>query len=77
MGGGSIERLGFLAPFRAALEKVGVETVLFSGIEPNPQARTINKAAALASAARKSRVCHRIWRWFGLRCFQSGCNFSS
>ncbi|WP_051203985.1 iron-containing alcohol dehydrogenase [Hugenholtzia roseola] len=48
MGGGSIERLGFLAPFRAALEKVGVETVLFSGIEPNPQARTINKAASLA-----------------------------
>lgn len=48
IGGGTVEKLGYLQPVRDAFEKEGVSTVLFSGVEPNPQVRTINKAAQFA-----------------------------
>ncbi len=48
IGGGSVKRLGFLEPMQKALHKAGIQTMLFEGIEPNPQAKTINKAAQVA-----------------------------
>ncbi|MFU8811804.1 MAG: iron-containing alcohol dehydrogenase [Balneolaceae bacterium] len=47
IGGGSVKRLGFLDEVQSGLKNEGVETVLFEGIEPNPHADTINRAAAL------------------------------
>lgn len=45
IGGGSVERLGYLGRVQHGLKKAGVETTLFKGIEPNPTSKTINKAA--------------------------------
>ena len=45
MGGGSVERLGFLQPVVEQLEAQGVALTIFRGIEPNPEASTINRAA--------------------------------
>lgn len=50
-GGGSVERLGYLALCVDALKQSGCSVEIFSGIEPNPDAATINKAAAEASAS--------------------------
>jgi alcohol dehydrogenase YqhD (iron-dependent ADH family) len=50
MGGGSLEKLGYLAPLQDAFENAGVKTVVFKGIEPNPQAKTVNAAAKFARA---------------------------
>jgi alcohol dehydrogenase YqhD (iron-dependent ADH family) len=46
-GGGSVERMGYLDEVTTHLEKRGLEFTLFEGIEPNPHAQTIDKAAAL------------------------------
>ncbi|MCW3062373.1 MAG: hypothetical protein JWQ02_4194 [Capsulimonas sp.] len=43
-GGGTVERLGYLKEVTDALVAAGVEIVHFSGIEPNPESATINKA---------------------------------
>jgi alcohol dehydrogenase YqhD (iron-dependent ADH family) len=45
IGGGSVKRLGYLATVTNALNSAGVSTELFEGIEPNPNAPTVNKAA--------------------------------
>ncbi|MCC5907198.1 MAG: iron-containing alcohol dehydrogenase [Balneolaceae bacterium] len=47
IGGGSVQKLGYLDEVIAHLEKRGLEYTLFEGIEPNPHAATIDKAAAL------------------------------
>ncbi len=47
IGGGSVKRLGFLEEVTSHLEKRNMEFTLFEGIEPNPHAQTIDKAAAL------------------------------
>ncbi len=44
-GGGSIHKLGYFEYVAAALNKAGVAIVEFSGIEANPLAQTINRAA--------------------------------
>jgi alcohol dehydrogenase YqhD (iron-dependent ADH family) len=46
VGGGSTERLGYLAEVTAALEQAGLRVSVFRGIEPNPEAATINRATA-------------------------------
>jgi alcohol dehydrogenase YqhD (iron-dependent ADH family) len=46
-GGGSVKRLGFLDNVVKSLENREIQVVLFEGIEPNPHAQTIDKAAAL------------------------------
>ncbi len=48
IGGGSVERLGYLDRVQHGLNKTGLETKLFKGIEPNPTSKTINKAAEQA-----------------------------
>ncbi len=45
IGGGSMERLGYLKRVSGAIEKNGGEVQVFRGIEPNPHANTIDKAA--------------------------------
>ena len=47
IGGGSVKKLGYLDEVSAELEKRGMEITLFNGIEPNPHAQTIDKAAAI------------------------------
>lgn len=47
IGGGSVKRLSFLDKVASQLEKRNMEFTLFEGIEPNPHAQTIDKAAAL------------------------------
>lgn len=50
-GSGSVVRLGYLAEVLRLLEKAGLRTTHFSGVEPNPEAVTINRAAAQLRAA--------------------------
>ncbi len=50
-GSGSVVRLGYLAEVSALLEEAGVKITHFAGIEPNPEAVTINRAAAELRAA--------------------------
>jgi alcohol dehydrogenase YqhD (iron-dependent ADH family) len=45
IGGGSVKKLGYLDAITSALHTAGVATLLFEGIEPNPNAPTVNKAA--------------------------------
>ncbi|TVR36729.1 MAG: iron-containing alcohol dehydrogenase, partial [Balneolaceae bacterium] len=47
IGGGSVKRLGFLDKVLKSLEHRDIKVTLFEGIEPNPHAQTIDKAAAL------------------------------
>ncbi len=49
-GGGSVERLGYLKETGDALAAAGVKLSYFSGIEPNPESATIDKAAAYLKA---------------------------
>lgn len=49
-GGGTVQKLGYLDLVSGALGKAGVKLSTFSGIEPNPEAATINKAVAQAKA---------------------------
>ena len=46
VGGGSCERLGYLSEVTSALEHAGLRVSVFRGIEPNPEAATINRATA-------------------------------
>lgn len=50
-GGGSVQKLGYLAQVKKALEGEGLKVTLFSGIEPNPESATINQAAGKLKAA--------------------------
>lgn len=52
-GGGTVERLGYLKEVVDALGEAGVTVERFDGIEPNPEAATINRAGV---RARESRV---------------------
>ncbi len=47
IGGGSVKKLGYLDAVTSALHTAGVATLLFEGIEPNPNAPTVNKAAEI------------------------------
>ena len=51
IGGGSVERHGYLQKLQAMLKDAGVESVLFRGIEPNPHLETCIKAAKQAREA--------------------------
>lgn len=51
LGGGTVERLGFLQPLATRLQSHGLQLTYFRGIEPNPEATTINRAAAEAKQA--------------------------
>ncbi|MFA5928672.1 MAG: iron-containing alcohol dehydrogenase [Candidatus Margulisiibacteriota bacterium] len=50
IGQGSVKKNGYLDQVVNMLKDIGVETVIFEGIEPNPRAGTIDKAAELARA---------------------------
>lgn len=45
-GGGTVARLGYLSAVTDALEAAGVAVTHFSGIEPNPESETVNRATA-------------------------------
>lgn len=47
IGGGSVKSLGYLDDVMKHLKKRKFDVTLFEGIEPNPHAQTIDKAAAL------------------------------
>jgi alcohol dehydrogenase YqhD (iron-dependent ADH family) len=47
VGGGSVERLGYLAEVSGALAQAGLRVTVFRGIEPNPESATINRAVAV------------------------------
>lgn len=47
IGGGSVKRIGYLDEVKANLSQRNIEFVLFEGIEPNPHAVTIDRAAAI------------------------------
>lgn len=48
IGGGSVERLGYLDNIIASLENNNITTKIFRGIEPNPYSQTINQGAQAA-----------------------------
>jgi alcohol dehydrogenase YqhD (iron-dependent ADH family) len=50
-GSGSVVRLGYLAQVKGLLTEVGVKITEFTGIEPNPEAETVNRATAVLCAA--------------------------
>jgi len=45
IGGGTVKRLGYLQTVLDSLKENNIETLVFEGIEANPDAETINKAA--------------------------------
>jgi alcohol dehydrogenase YqhD (iron-dependent ADH family) len=45
-GGGTVAKLGYLAEVSGALGEAGLKTTFFSGIEPNPESTTIDRATA-------------------------------
>ncbi|MEN9840743.1 MAG: hypothetical protein RL376_543 [Verrucomicrobiota bacterium] len=45
-GSGSVVRLGYLAEIEQGLKDAGIKTTHFAGIEPNPEAVTVNRATA-------------------------------
>lgn len=47
IGGGSVKRTGYLDEVSSHLKKRGISITFFEGIEPNPHAQTIDRAAAL------------------------------
>ena len=55
-GGGSVKRLGILDQVTDALSAAGVKVSHFSGIEPNPEAETINRGAVELRAAKADFV---------------------
>lgn len=55
-GGGTVARLGYLAQVTDALTAAGTSFTLFSGVEPNPEAATVNRAVALLREARADFV---------------------
>ena len=46
IGGGSVKKMGYLQEIQNHLDDNNTEHVLFEGIEANPHAQTINRAAA-------------------------------
>ncbi len=55
-GGGTVKRLGILDQVADALSAAGVKVSLFSGIEPNPEADTVNRGAVELRAAKADFV---------------------
>jgi len=47
IGGGSVKRTGYLDEVTSHLTKRSIKWTLFEGIEPNPHAQTIDRAAAI------------------------------
>ncbi|WP_340106074.1 iron-containing alcohol dehydrogenase [Rhodohalobacter sp. 8-1] len=45
IGGGSVKKMGYLQEIQQHLDDNGINHILFEGIEANPHAQTINKAA--------------------------------
>ncbi len=50
-GSGSVARLGYLAEVERLLSAAGVKITAFAGIEPNPEAETVNRATVALRAA--------------------------
>jgi alcohol dehydrogenase YqhD (iron-dependent ADH family) len=50
IGGGSVKRLGYLETLTGGLLEAGCKVEVFSGIEPNPEARTCDKGAEAGRA---------------------------
>jgi alcohol dehydrogenase YqhD (iron-dependent ADH family) len=50
-GGGSVHRLGYLDTVTAGLRKAGLQVTVFSGIEPNPESATVDRAVEAGRAA--------------------------
>ena len=48
IGQGSVKKHGYLDNVLAQLKSINVEAIVFEGIEPNPRAETIDRAAAFA-----------------------------
>ncbi|HTB80029.1 MAG TPA: iron-containing alcohol dehydrogenase [Opitutaceae bacterium] len=55
-GGGTIQRLGILDQVSGSLTKAGLKLTHFPGIEPNPEAATINRATAALRVAQADIV---------------------
>lgn len=55
-GGGSVIRLGYFDTIKKLLEMNGIKTYHFTGIEPNPQCATINKAANVIASSNASML---------------------
>lgn len=55
-GGGTVKRLGILDQVTGALAAAGVKVSFFGGIEPNPEAETINRGAVELRAAKADFV---------------------
>jgi alcohol dehydrogenase YqhD (iron-dependent ADH family) len=55
-GGGSVKRLGILDQVTEALSAAGVKVTFFSGVEPNPEAGTVNRGAVELRAAKADFV---------------------
>lgn len=55
-GGGTVQRLGYLDTVATALKSAGLKITTFSGIEPNPDSATVNRAAVEVRAARADVV---------------------
>lgn len=51
IGGGSVKKSGYLDEVTAELKQRDISTTLFEGIEPNPHASTIDKAAEIGRIA--------------------------
>ncbi|MEX1063401.1 MAG: iron-containing alcohol dehydrogenase [Balneolaceae bacterium] len=51
LGGGSVEKLGFYSQVTDLLDRENIRHTTFRGIEPNPHAGTVNKAARLGKDA--------------------------
>jgi alcohol dehydrogenase YqhD (iron-dependent ADH family) len=49
-GGGTVERLGYLAAVTDALTAAGLDVIHQTGVEPNPEAATVNRIAARVRA---------------------------
>ena len=55
-GGGTVQRLGILDQVTSAFTANGLQWTLFSGVEPNPEAETINRGATALRAAKADFV---------------------
>ena len=56
IGGGTVKRLGYFKDVEEALHAQGIQTLLFEGIEANPDSETINKAAKIGSEFKADAV---------------------
>ncbi|ODT75423.1 hypothetical protein ABS71_04455 [bacterium SCN 62-11] len=51
LGGGTVEKLGYLQPLVELLSGHGLQITYFRGVEPNPEAETVDRAASQLKAS--------------------------